>query len=141
MAVLPAVGRFCLLCVSTWSLGYEALRDERGNELFVFVFVTKFFESKGHVFDCALLGARIWSETGRFIFLWGCAIFKVGFAFLVLVVSNPFLFLSNELTNSCQFGAARKTGCFVGVFSFLLQLRTKIGFSRFCFRFVLFCFA
>lgn len=107
--------------------------DERGNELFVF---SQSFSNPKVTFSIAHFLGALGPKLAASFFSWVVQFLRLDFRFVFGCFESVFV-LSNELTAVCL--VPRKTGCFVGVF-FLLQLRTKIGFSRFCFRFV-FCFA
>lgn len=136
-AVLPAVGRFCL-CVSTWSLGHEALPCVTTSVGTSSLFFHKVFRIQRSRFRLRTSWARTWSETGRFIFLLGCAIFKVGFSFCFWLFRISFCLVKR--TNSCQFGAMQN-GLLCWCFFFYFASATdenRVQQVLFSFRF-LFC--
>lgn len=103
--------------------------DERGNELFVF---SQSFSNPKVTFSIAHFLGALGPKLAASFFSWVVQFLRLDFRFVFGCFESVFV-LSNELTAVSLVPC--KTGCFVGVF-FLLQLRTKIGFSRFCF-----CFA
>lgn len=117
----------------------RALRDERGNELFVFL-STKFFESKGRVFDCALLGRALGPKLAASFFSWVVQFLRLDYHFWFGCFESVFVLCqtNEQLSVWCRAQNGLLCWCFFVFASATDENRVQQVLFSFSFR-VLFC--